>query len=62
MVLPGPARLLAATAPRHQPGKTKKRFWADVPPPLCDEFFDVRRIRLSLDERRQCHFVHYGRG
>ncbi len=52
MVLPGPARLLAATTPRHQPGRKKKRFWPDVPPPLCDKFLDVRRIRLSLDERR----------
>ena len=61
MVLPGPARLLAAATPRHQPGKAKKRFWADVPAPLCDKFLDVRRIRLSLDECRQCDFMHYGR-
>lgn len=62
MVLPGPARLLAAATSRHQPGKTKERLWADVPPPLCDEFLDVRRIRLSLDERWQCDIVHHGRG
>ena len=61
MVLPGTARLLAAATPRYQPGKTKKRLRADVSAPLCDKFLDVRRVRLSLDERRQCGFVHYGR-
>ena len=62
MVLLGPARLLAAATPRHQPGKAKERLWADVSPPLCDEFLDVRRVRLSLDERWQCDFMYYGRG
>lgn len=62
MVFPGPARLLSTSTPRHQPGRTKKRLWANVSPPLCDEFLDVRRVRLSLDQRRQCHSLHYGRG
>ena len=62
MVLPGRALLLAATSPCHQPRKAKKRLWANVSPPLCDEFLDVRRIRLSLDQRRQCDSLHHGRG
>ena len=62
MVLSGPARLLSATTPRHQLGRKKKGLSANVSPPLCDEFSHVRRIRLSLDERRQCGTVHYGRG